>query len=158
MQNCLDSAIKLLENTSKLIDVFRDARPINELDNRRLYKLKSIHNFFKSWEEATTPVNLMSKETRQDLDSVLLSFINLNEEKIHRIGSGLVPSRFNSDVVENVFCQQRGIYHGNKTNPTYADYAHGTNSLIIGQTLLSKRRNGNCDTIHNPLIFRQTYH
>ena len=87
--NCLDSTIKLLENINKLIDVFRYARPINELGDRRLYKIKFVHTFFKSWEqEATIPVNLMSRETKQNFDSVLLPFVNLNEKIIHRIGSG----------------------------------------------------------------------
>ena len=107
--------------------------------------LRSIQKYFKDWEKSTTNLKkLMSKETRQDLDSLLYTFTSINESRITSTGHGLVPARFNSDVEENIFCQQHGLFHGNRTNPTYIDYMYGTNGIILSQTLLSKKRKANC--------------
>jgi hypothetical protein len=148
----LDGAIRFLEQTSKLIAIFRNPRPICELDDNRLDQLRDVHRWFKSWESECRgkQSSLMSGETREDLDSLITSFICLTEDRVKKSGWGIVPSRFNSDIVENIFCQQRGIYHGNNTNPTYSDYQYGTNSLILGQTLLSRKRKSNCDLQPTP--------
>jgi hypothetical protein len=53
----------------------------------------------------------------------------------------IYPSRINSDPVENHFCQKRRVYNGNMTNPIYATYQKSNNSIILGQTSVSKKSN-----------------
>ena len=55
--------------------------------------------------------------------------------------SSLVPARINSDVIENIFCQQRGIINGNNTNPTFYQFVKNINTVIIGQSAISKSCN-----------------
>ena len=52
--------------------------------------------------------------------------------------SRIYPEFFNSDAIENVFCQQRTMYNGPNTNPTYGDYCTNTNSIILSQSLVCK--------------------
>ena len=47
----------------------------------------------------------------------------------------IVPSRINSDIVENHFCQQRGMFNDFNTHPTYSNYCTSVNSVILGQFL-----------------------
>lgn len=80
-------------------------------------------------------------ETREDLDFMfhgVMSLIKLCTETLH---AEIVPSRLNSDIIENVFCQQRSLYHGATTNPTYNSYRTGINSVLLGQALVSKKCN-----------------
>lgn len=53
----------------------------------------------------------------------------------------LILSRVNSDIIENIFCQQRAQYHGANTNPNYNQYRTGITSIILGQTTTSKKLN-----------------
>jgi len=55
--------------------------------------------------------------------------------------SSIVPNRINSDIIENVFCQQRGLYNGNNTNPTYLNYCRTMNAVILGQATISRKSN-----------------
>jgi len=80
-------------------------------------------------------------ETREDLDFMFYGIISLTEYAINEIHTEVVPSRLNSDIIENIFCQQRPIYHGPTTNPTYNSYITGINSVIFGQTVVSKQCN-----------------
>jgi len=85
-------------------------------------------------------------ETREDLDFMfygVMSFIQFSVEEIH---TEIVPGRLNSDIIENIFCQQRSLYHGPTTNPTYNSYRTGINSVILGQSLVSRKSNsgGSC--------------
>lgn len=54
-----------------------------------------------------------------------------------------MPSRINSDIVENHFCQQRGMYNGCTSHPTYSNYCTTVNSVILGQSLKSRGRKSN---------------
>ena len=52
---------------------------------------------------------LMSAETRLDLDSCVTGFCAMVKIRQPMTpGGGVVPARMNSDVIENIFCQQRG--------------------------------------------------
>lgn len=55
----------------------------------------------------------------------------------------VVPARFNSDPVENHFCQMRGVHNGNMTNPNYGQYCDTVNAIILGQSLKSRGKKGN---------------
>lgn len=60
---------------------------------------------------------------------------------IDKLQVDLIPSRVNSDIIENIFCQQRALYHGANTNPNYNQYRTGITSIILGQTTTSKKLN-----------------
>lgn len=62
-------------------------------------------------------------------------------------GGGVVPSRTNSNIVENVFCQERGR-NGQNDNPNYDQYCHTMNGIILGQRITTKKSNtGNVEDL-----------
>ena len=77
-----------------------------------------------------------------DVKSYLVGFMALCEKVFHRnCHSPIVPGRINSDPVENIFCQMRGIKNGLNRNPTYKMYGPACTGITLGQTLLSKKCN-----------------
>lgn len=52
--------------------------------------------------------------------------------------ASIIPSRVNSDVIRNIFCQQRTIHNGANTNPTYLGNCHSVKSVILGQTSINR--------------------
>jgi len=78
------------------------------------------------------------------MDNMLLTFKDICIIHLNRFPRGyVVPSRINSDIVENHFCQQRGLYNGSSTNPTYMNYCSTVNSIVLGQSLKSRGRKSN---------------
>lgn len=61
--------------------------------------------------------NLISQETRDDINSSGAGFISLCTLMLGK-GNNINPGYFNSDIVENLFGQQRGIRNGLNANPT----------------------------------------
>jgi hypothetical protein len=51
------------------------------------------------------------------------------------------PGYINSDIIENNFCQLRGIYNGLNTNPTLAQIGPSQTAVCLGQTTLSSKCN-----------------
>lgn len=87
---------------------------------------------------------LPGKKCLDDMDSLISTFIEIC--KIHTSefpGEGVSPSRFNSDIIENNFCQVRGLHNGNTTNPNYNTYKYTMNSVILGQSCKSRGRKSN---------------
>ena len=82
--------------------------------------------------------HMISNQTRADICSLLIGFDELCSE-LRNNSCSIVPNRINSDVIENVFCQQRGLYNGNNTNPTYLNYCRTINDL--GQATISRKSN-----------------
>lgn len=78
-------------------------------------------------------------ETREDLDYLFHGFMSLVDICIDKLQVDLIPSRVNSDIIENIFCQQRALYHGANTNPNYNEYRTGITSIILGQITTSKK-------------------
>jgi hypothetical protein len=148
-QKALCGVIQFLENTSFLVSFFNDDRPMKDMNDTRISKLKEAYNWFKAWEKQVCQndtvgkryKDLITMETREDLDFMFYGIMSLTEYAINEIHTEVVPSRLNSDIIENIFCQQRSIYHGPTTNPTYNSYRTGTNSVILGQTVVSKKCN-----------------
>lgn len=147
----LNGTITLLEQTSVLVDIFTDVnRPLKYGDNR-LTELKSVLTYFNEWEaEVKSAVSLseskhlLSKECRDDLNSCILGVLSLCD-KVLTNGATLVPGYLNSDLIENFFCQQRGIHHGCNTNPTINQYGPAVNAICLGQTNMSNKSNtGTC--------------
>ncbi|KAK3583862.1 hypothetical protein CHS0354_022910 [Potamilus streckersoni] len=99
-------------------------RSITDISDLCLGMLDEVLNVFNNWEktvsESTLLVpgkHLMSKETRDDLNSSPIGFISLYHHHVGR-GRAISPGFFNSDLIENFFCQQRGVKIGLNTNPT----------------------------------------
>ena len=157
----LNDSVALLRATSVIVRVFRDRRPVVEIEDKRLDDIANALRWFSEWETHVSKQKLtatekdkqlMSAQTREDLNSCITGFRTLcrNSLKVHR--DSVVPARINSDVIENIFCQQRGIINGNNTNPTFYQYVKNINAVIIGQNAVSKNSNAvhrGCD----PLCF-----
>ena len=148
-QDELGGTLELLKQTAFMVRFFRDPRPITSTDDPRLASLKESYNWFKSWEKERTgdkgahrrENGLLTMECREDLDFLFHGFMSLVELCNNDLKIDLVPSRVNSDVIENIFCQERSLYHGANTNPNYNEYRTGINSIILGQTTTSRKSN-----------------
>lgn len=70
-----------------------------------------------------------------------MGFEELCLYKLKTSNASIIPSRVNSDIVENMFCQQRTLHNGPNTNPTYLGYCNTVNSVILGQTSISRKSN-----------------
>lgn len=76
--------------------------------------------------------------------SAITGFTGIIAAKIKRFPSTcVVPANLNSDVIENIFCQQRGICHGENDNPTYKQFMYGMNTIIVTEDTVTSRK---CNT------------
>ncbi|KAK3099914.1 hypothetical protein FSP39_011714 [Pinctada imbricata] len=146
----LSSTIELLQHTSILVENFRDPRPIVDTSDNRLKENIKVLEWFRNWEKmiksdktiTRKPESyLISHQTRADISSLIIGFQELCMSKLQKSGASIIPNRVNSDVIENVFSQQRGLYNGNNTNPTYLTYCRTMNAVILGQPTVSRKSN-----------------
>jgi hypothetical protein len=143
--------VELLEASSMMIEVFEDPKPVTSMDDSRLRQPDVALAWFKKWEESVMSMAcapgikgkmLLSDKLRFDLSSMVMGFKSLCEIVTAKGGS-VVPSTTNSNIVENIFCQQRG-HNGQNTNPNYYEYCHTMNGIILGQrTTMKKCNTGN---------------
>ena len=103
--------MELLGKTSTLIKVFQDQRPVRSLQDMRLSQLEQVLDWFVDWKaEVKGRNNFITQECFEDLVCLLVGFQKLVQMKIASSPLGYIkPSLVNSDVVENLFCSQRGI-------------------------------------------------
>ena len=145
----LESSIKLLENTSVLVSFFRDNRPLKSYEDTRLLEVRKVKNWFDEWEKevrgsaetSNKEKCLLSIQTREDIVSCLLGFDEMCKERFSRSNGSIIPATINSDPIENIFSQQRGIHNGANSNPDYLTYCRSTNSIILGEKLISRKSN-----------------
>ena len=144
----LDSTIELLEHTSVLVKTFRDRRPIHDYSDTRLLANRRSLEWFRKWETEIKSSDIENKEkhlisfqTREDIASLLIGFDELCFEKLNRSFGSITPNRVNSDAVENLFSQQRGLHNGANTNPDYLTFSRSVNSIILGQSSISRKSN-----------------
>lgn len=141
----LKNTISLLEQTSILIANFRDRPPIREVGDIRLIENDKVLNWFCEWEsEVLNNDQVKDKEfflISHDTCSLIIGFRELCDHRLKHSSGSIVPSRINSDIIANVFCQQRGLYNGNNTNPTCLNYCRTMNTVILGQTTISRKSN-----------------
>lgn len=153
----LNGAIELLEQTSRLVEIFRDMRPIKSIDDPRLNTLKSVSSWFTQWqtliaENGDIPKNekskkLLSVQCREDIQSCIQGFIALCSKLLQQSASMYItPGLVNSDVIENIFNQQRSTYHGSNSNPSALQYRRAINSVLMGQNVVSKKSNAGKST------------
>lgn len=148
----LASSVALLEHTSTLIEIFCDRnRPISAMSDNRLHQITTASQFFLDWEKQVNDSvflviskNYLTKETSEDIQSALLGFISLCQQHVSS-GNTINPGYMNSDIVENLFCQQRGIRNGLNTNPTLSQYGPANTAIILGQATVSNKSNS-CDS------------
>ncbi|OWF43040.1 hypothetical protein KP79_PYT24941 [Mizuhopecten yessoensis] len=146
--NRLSSSIKILEHTSTLADIFNDHnRPIATLNDARLKDLEKTVEFFNVWEgnvnKSVTHVakkKLITWETRDDINSSVTGFLSLCKLMLGK-GNTINPGYLNSDLVENLFGQQRGLRNGLNTNPTLKQYGPSNTAIILGQCSVSNKSN-----------------
>lgn len=60
---------------------------------------------------------LISRQTRHDIISGITGLEELWMFKLQKSNSSIIPSKLNSDVIENLFCQQRTLHNGANTHP-----------------------------------------
>lgn len=144
----LASSIELLENTSQLVDIFSTInQPIASLHDKKFETLDNVNKFFLSWENDVdksimhvSSKNLITSETRTDINSSIVSFVSLC--KLFLTGQNCInPGYLNSDIIENLFGQQRGLRNGMNTNPTLAQYGPANTAIILGQCTVSNKSN-----------------
>jgi len=148
--------------TSKLIDTFADTRPVCSLDDHRLALNQEVLEYFTKWEmdaeahqelsKADRARRLLSSKLRFDISSMIIGFYELCKIAFARFpGSTISPFRTNSNLVENIFCQERGN-NGQNCNPTYAQYGPTMNSILFGQTTTTNC--SNTGSVENLTFFR----
>ena len=150
----LDGAVELLEQTGIMIAIFRDQRLITTKDDLRLSQIRNILEWFRNWRKGVNEIDnikedikskmLPSRQCIDDIDNMLITFPAVCEQHLNEFEFGSInPSRFNHDIVENLFCQQKGVYNGNNSNPNYINYCKSVNSVLLGQSLKSRARKSN---------------
>ena len=79
-----------------------------------------------------------------DIQSMIFGFISIVKTKLNRFPGSLVkPAILNQDVLENHFSQLRGA-NGQNDNPSYQQVQATQNSVIFGQTTVSRKCNTGC--------------
>ena len=113
-----------------------------DVNDKRLIENKEVLQWFEDWQKDVPSNNFITRECFEDLKSMVIGIQRLVEVKLknHPLAN-IHLNRVNSDVVENVFSSQRGICNGSNTNPTYLQFCKGTNAILIGQNLISKKAN-----------------
>ena len=121
--------IDILSMTSPLISIFRSNEPVNHIEDPRITKLQEIIIYFTDWHQfclqrkdpSPKIDNFLTQQSFADLTSCLQGFIHLCEERVAD-GKTVTPRLINTDVVENIFCQQRATYSGANSNPDASQY------------------------------------
>ena len=134
--------ILFLHHTSRMVELFSDKHAIYQICNPRLQDLNDSLQFFKEWQQqANTGKEFLSAKSWFDLQSVILGFTAIVKAKLSRFpGTSIKPAIANQDVVENHFSQLHGANAQNE-NPTYQLTRGTQNSIIFGQTTISKKSN-----------------
>ena len=142
----LQATITLLEHTSFLVKFFNNCHnKISSSSDSRITGLLETLNFFHVWEEQFSlpklkHKHLITKETRQDIDSCIYGFVSLLKSA-ESLKLSLLPGYINSDLIENWFCQHRGLRNGFNQNPTLRQIAGATNTNIIAGSVVSSKGN-----------------
>ena len=147
----LEETISFLENTSVLLNNFKDKRPYTCMTDSRFAKNRNALDYFTSWEKDVNTKKdlsasqkqrlLMSDESRFDLTCMVIAFEELCKAKFTSHGGSISAAWFNNDIAENIFCQQRALYHGANDNPNFVQYKDATNAILLGKIKTSEKGN-----------------
>ena len=134
-----------------MIELFSDCKHdfYSEGDIRLQALLATLH-FFKEWSAQITSANqFISAKLWLDLQSMILGFISVVQTKLRQFpGSTIKPAIINQDAVENHFSQIRAANVQND-NPTYLATQGTQNSIIFGQTTVSRKSNTGTTKVHS---------
>ena len=141
----LDSTLELLQNISVIVNIFRDSKPIVDRCDDRLRIMQDVMDFFVKWENSvkneasikSKEKTLISHQTREDIVSCLLGFIEMCGQRLKSRVWSIVPSRVNSDLIEN---REPFIMEPTRIQLTLG-YCRTVNSVILGQTSVSRKSN-----------------
>jgi len=112
------------------------------VSDKRLTENEEVLEWFQKWHDDVPAHNFITRECFEDLRSMIIGLKSLVEEKLKHTPLGsLCVNRLNSDIVENVFSSQRGSCNGSNTNPTYQQFCKGSTSVLLGQSVISKKSN-----------------
>ena len=152
----LRGTVDLLQNTSKVVEIFRDARPITTKEDERLKCLEQFLKWMKDWESSTTDKKqLFSPECRKDWESTILGFTNIVSTILDNFPeAGIVPANFNTDILENTFGCQRGLVAGTGTNPTVLQYCKTINTITLTTNSVSGKSNAGSNSTALPFNFQ----
>ena len=129
--SCLNGVIALLDMTSQYISIYRSRNKTCTLEDPRLETLRTVLDFFTSWEvfckerkggDKSKKDNFITAQCFWDLKSSILGFLELCKMTIPH--QPISPCLVNSDICENIFCQQRTMYSGANTNPDVYQYRY----------------------------------
>lgn len=146
----LNGAVELVSQTATFIQIFRDVRPVKNTNDDRLNSLSQICKWFSDWKTSVEQSNhknkyarIMSLQCHEDIQACGIGFIQLCKIVEDKFKSAvyICPALINSDVVENHFNQQRSTYNGANTNPNILQYSKTQNSIMLGQTNISRKGN-----------------
>jgi hypothetical protein len=147
-----------LETTSTLIKNFTSGQPYNCIADYRFEENEKCLRWLRKWRsQVTLRVDLaaaernklfISTKTMFDISSTIVGFRKLCEKTFKKHpGCSISANRINSNIVENVFCQQRGL-NGQNDNPNYVQYGSTMNSILLGQSSVTKKSNtGSVDSL-----------
>ena len=124
-----DSTIKLLENTSILVRNFHHHSPYRDLGDERFAENDRVLSWLMKWEvdAKDNPKEALCPTTIFDVKSMILGFKEVCRIVFEKYpGLTVSAKRFNTDVVENTFCQVRAR-NGQNDNPTLAMYGKNPN-------------------------------
>lgn len=127
-----DMAIEFLQVTSTLIKNLNSPQPYTSMADPRFEENEVSLKWLQAWEnevksivgmKATERKKLfISDKTMFDVSSSVIGFRELCKSSFkYHPGSSVYAHRVNSNIVENVFCQQHGR-NGQNDNPTYQQY------------------------------------
>ncbi|KAK3747957.1 hypothetical protein QZH41_019192 [Actinostola sp. cb2023] len=147
----LDGAIEFLEMCSTLITNFTSHQYYMSMADSRLEENDRCLEWLQNWQHDVKEKKelrasernklFLSDKTMFEVASCILGFKALCKISFQaHPGCNVSAYRVNSDLVENVFCQQRGR-NGQNDNPTYAQYGPTINSILLGQTTTTKKGN-----------------
>ena len=137
----LDSTILLLEHTQVMIDIFCNINSkIESMHDSHKEKLVQVLEFFHTWEKESVSTkdknrHLITRQTWQDIDSCIHGFIEMISVT-SKLSIPVVPGYFNSDFIENWFCQMRTIRNGTYQNPTLYQIGPAINSNLLTGSLV----------------------
>ena len=127
----VEGTVDLLCETSKLVEIFRSHMPLTSLEDERIDQLREVCVHFRDWnyfckaqkDSLVTKKDIfITMESYNDLQTCINGFIALCEQCVD--GTPIIPALVNSDVVENIFCQQRSLYRSASANPDASQYRY----------------------------------
>ena len=143
--------MEFLEITSTLIRNFSSHQPYSSMADPRFNENEQCLKLLGAWRKTVSNRKdlqasdrnkmFLSEKTMFDVSSTIIGFREFCKQAFkNHPGICVVSHCINSNIVENVFCQQRGL-NGQNDNPTYAQYGSTINSILLGQTAITNKSN-----------------